>query len=100
VLSITTLDPGLARALEPRTTTPKRRLEAISRLSEAGIPTGVSISPVIPALTDEEMPQILAEAARHGATFAFFIPLRLPHAVAGLFTQWLDAYLPTERKKF
>jgi DNA repair photolyase len=99
VLSVTTLDPGLARSLEPRTSTPKRRLEAISRLSEAGIPTGVSISPVIPALTDEEMPRILAEAKRHGAGFAFFIPLRLPHAVSELFTQWLDVNMPDRKEK-
>ncbi|MCZ7555365.1 MAG: PA0069 family radical SAM protein [Bacteroidia bacterium] len=99
VLSITTLDTRLARALEPRTSTPERRLEAISRLSEAGIPTGVSISPVIPALTDEEMPRILAEAARHGASFAFFIPLRLPHAVASLFTDWLEVHLPDRKEK-
>jgi len=99
VLSITTLDSGLARILEPRTSTPGRRLEAMSKLHAAGIPVGVSISPVIPALTDEEMPQIIREAADHGASFAFFIPLRLPHAVADLFSSWLERHFPDRKEK-
>ncbi len=99
VISITTLDAALARKLEPRTTSPSRRLDAISRLHEAGIPVGVSISPVIPALTDEEMPGIVEEAARHGASFAFFIPLRLPHAVAEIFSDWLDRHYPDRKEK-
>jgi len=99
VLSITTLDADLARRLEPRTSTPQRRLDAMEELHRAGIPVGLSVSPVIPALTDEEMPAIIAEAAKRGAGFAFFIPLRLPRAVEQLFDAWLLEHYPLRREK-
>jgi DNA repair photolyase len=98
-LSITTLEDGLHRILEPRTSTPGRRLKAISVLAEAGIPTAVSIAPVIPGLTDHELPRIVAAAAEAGATAAGYIMLRLPAAVAPLFERWLDAHLPDRKDK-
>lgn len=93
-VSITTLDPAVARAMEPRAPAPKRRLETVRRLSEAGIPVRVMISPVVPALTDHELEAILSEAAAAGAVAASFIPLRLPHEVAPLFKEWLAAHFP------
>ncbi len=93
-LSITTLDPALARAMEPRAASPARRLAAISELSEAGIPVGVMASPMIPGLNDAEMEQILEEAAKAGATSAYTTMLRLPHELGALFTDWLQKYLP------
>jgi DNA repair photolyase len=98
-LSITTLDHRLQRVLEPRTSTPARRLDAISVLAEAGIPTAVSIAPVIPALTDHELPAIVTAAAEAGATAANYITLRLPHAVATLFERWLDLHFPDRKEK-
>ena len=98
-LSITTLDAQLARTLEPRTSTPNMRLRALRELSDAGIPTGVSISPVIPGLTDHELPAILQAAADAGAQGAFFIPVRLPHGVADLFTDWLSTHYPDRSSK-
>ncbi len=94
LLSVTTLDPDLARVMEPRTATPSRRLEVIRELATAGIPVGVNVAPIIPGLTDEEVPRILEAAADHGATFAGYILLRLPGAVEGLFTDWLFRELP------
>ena len=88
-LSVTTLDGNLARIMEPRTSHPSRRLAAIEALAQAGVPAGVMVAPVIPALTDHELPSIIAAAARAGARFAGYIPLRLPHGVAPLFEQWL-----------
>jgi DNA repair photolyase len=99
VFSIPTLKADLAGKLEPRCSVPLRRMRAMSRLREAGIAVGISLSPVIPALTDEEAPAILAMAKESGATFAFFVPLRLPHAVAGLFKEWLERYYPDRRDK-
>lgn len=98
-LSVTTLDRGLQRELEPRTSTPDRRLEAISALADAGIPTAVAIAPVIPGLTDHELPGIVAAAADAGATAANYIMLRLPHAVAPLFERWLDSHFPDRKNK-
>jgi DNA repair photolyase len=94
LVSITTLDPELARRLEPRATVPRRRLAAIARLVAAGVPCGVLVSPVIPGLTDREMEDILASAAQAGATRASHIILRLPLEVAGLFQDWLAAHCP------
>src|SRR5258706_14823093 len=85
VLSITTLDSGLARIMEPRTSTPARRLAAIEALAAAGIPAGVNVAPIIPGLTDSEVPAILRAAARAGAGFAGHTLVRLPHAPKGLF---------------
>ena len=93
-LSVTTLDRNLARTLEPRAATPQRRLDAIRALSDAGIPTGVSIAPVIPVINDAEIEDILAAAAAAGATTAMGLLLRLPLEVAPLFRQWLAVHAP------
>lgn len=94
LLSITTLEAELARRMEPRAATPARRLEAVSLLNEAGIPTSVMAAPVIPGLTDHELPSIVAAAAAHGARDVHAIPLRLPGAVAPVFTAWLEEHYP------
>ncbi|MEW5927489.1 MAG: PA0069 family radical SAM protein [Gemmatimonadota bacterium] len=98
-LSITTLDPKLQRVMEPRTSIPARRLDAIRELADAGIPTGVMVAPVIPGLTDHEMPAILEAAARAGARSAGYVPLRLPFAVKDLFERWLEQHFPDRRNK-
>ena len=98
-ISVTSLDPAIARTLEPRAPQPKRRLEAVRRLAEAKVPVSVSIAPVIPAITDHEMEQLVAAAAEAGATKAFFIPVRLPHEVAPLFRAWLDEHFPDRASK-
>ena len=98
-LSVTSLEKKLQRVLEPRASTPERRLEAIHRLSEAGVPTGVMVAPVIPGLTDHELPAILEAAAKAGARSAGFTPLRLPLGVADLFEQWLDTHFPERKHK-
>jgi DNA repair photolyase len=98
-LSVTTLDDRLYRILEPRTSTPGRRLKAIGLLAEAGIPTAVNIAPVIPGLTDHELPRIVAAAAEAGARAAGYIMLRLPAVVASLFERWLDAHFPDRKDK-
>ncbi|MDP2117137.1 MAG: radical SAM protein, partial [Brevundimonas sp.] len=88
-VSITTLDRGLARAMEPRASTPARRLEAISRLAEAGCPVTVGFAPVIPGLNDHELEAVLEAAARAGATSAMYVTLRLPLEIKDLFREWL-----------
>jgi DNA repair photolyase len=93
-LSITTLAPALARRLEPRTSSPRRRLQAIHTLRQAGIPVGVMLAPVIPVLTDSEMEAILAAAAHAGAGYAGYQLLRLPLEVAELFENWLEQHEP------
>jgi DNA repair photolyase len=98
-LSITTLRNDLKRAMEPRAALPEKRLEAIRRLADAGIPTGVMVAPVIPGLTDHEMPEILERAAEAGAVRAGWIMLRLPHAVKDLFADWLERHFPDRREK-
>jgi len=98
-LSITTLDDGLRRRLEPRAASADLRFDAIARLREAGVPAGVSVAPVIPGLNDHEIPRILARAAEAGAAFASYIVLRLPHGVAGLFQGWLDRHVPDRKAK-
>jgi DNA repair photolyase len=98
-LSVTTLDGGLARRLEPRATQPAGRLEAIAALARAGVPVGVLVAPVIPGLTDHEMPAILAAAAAAGARYAGYVLLRLPHGVADLFDGWLQQHYPERREK-
>lgn len=98
-LSVTTLDPTLQQRMEPRTSTPERRLDAIRRLSEAGVPVGVNVAPVIPGLTDHEVPAILAAAAEAGARWAGFVPLRLPLGVAPLLEQWLETHFPDRKGK-
>ena len=93
-ISLTTLDAGLARAMEPRAPAPLRRLAMIRRLSEAGIPVRVMVSPVIPGLTDHETEAILEAARDAGAVAASSIVLRLPREVAGLFRDWIEATFP------
>jgi DNA repair photolyase len=99
IVSITTLDADLARIMEPRTAQPAARLRAIRELSGAGVPAGVLVSPVIPGLTDHEMPAIVNAAAEAGAQFAGMTPLRLPFAVKDLFQQWLERHLPDRKEK-
>jgi DNA repair photolyase len=96
-VSVTTLDPGLARRMEPRASRPALRLEAIRRLAEAGIPTGVLTAPMIPALNDVELESILEAAARAGARSANYILLRLPLEIADLFSEWLEAHFPDRK---
>jgi DNA repair photolyase len=98
-LSITTLNKELKRVMEPRAALPEKRLEAIRRLAEAGIPVGVNVAPVIPGLTDHEMPEILERAAEAGAISAAWIMLRLPHAVKDLFSDWLERHFPDRKDK-
>lgn len=98
-LSVTTLDTALARTMEPRTSPPPRRLAAVEALAKAGVPAGVLVAPVIPGLTDHELPAIVDAAAKAGARFAGYVPLRLPHAVAPLFEGWLGQHLPERKKK-
>ena len=98
-LSITTLDSKLHRIMEPRASHPRERLRAIERLSSAGIPVGVMVGPVIPGLTDHEIPSILAAAVEAGATFAGHVVLRLPGAVEDLFSSWLKQHFPDRREK-
>ena len=99
ILSITTLDADLSARMEPRAASPTRRLAAIEALSKAGIPTGVMVAPVVPGLTDHEMPSILGAAADAGARFAGFVPVRLPLEVAPLFVDWLERHYPDRRDK-
>ncbi len=98
-ISVTTLDNRLCRKMEPRTSTPEKRLEALARLAAAGIPTSVNVAPVIPGLTDHEMPAIIAAAAECGAAHAGFIMLRLPYALKELFVNWLHTHLPDRAEK-
>jgi DNA repair photolyase len=93
-VSITTLDPALARMLEPRAPTSERRLRTISSLARAGVPVGVSVSPVIPFLNEPELERVLEAAASAGATCAFSVVLRLPWEVNPLFQQWLQQHVP------
>ncbi|HRJ63929.1 PA0069 family radical SAM protein [Brevundimonas sp. UBA2416] len=88
-VSITTLDRGLARAMEPRASTPAKRLEAISRLAEAGCPVTVGFAPVIPGLNDHELESVLEAASKAGATSAMYVTLRLPLEIKDLFREWL-----------
>lgn len=94
MVSVTTLKPELARKMEPRAAAPHRRLETIKRLSEAGIPVGCLVAPVIPALTDDELETILTAVHKAGAEEVGYILLRLPREVAPLFEQWLDNHYP------
>jgi DNA repair photolyase len=98
-VSITTLDMQLARVMEPRASAPPRRLMAINSLAQVGVPVGVMVAPVIPGLTDHEMPAILQAAARAGAQFAGHTIVRLPYSVAELFTNWLKVHYPERKNK-
>jgi DNA repair photolyase len=99
LLSITTIDKDLQRVLEPRASSPARRLEAVEKLAKAGIPVGVMTAPVIPGLTDHELPALLKSSADAGARFAGYTPLRLPFALAGMFEQWLEQHFPDRKNK-
>jgi DNA repair photolyase len=98
-ISITTLDTGLRKIMEPRTSPPAARLEAVRRLAEAGIRVGILMAPIIPGLTDHEIPAVLDAAAKAGAKSAGHVTLRLPHAVAPLFEQWLQTHFPDRKEK-
>ncbi len=98
-LSVTSLDPAIARTLEPRAPHPERRLTAVRRLADAGVPVYVSMAPLIPAVTDHEIDAIVEAAAAAGARGAFFLPVRLPYEVAPLFRAWLDAHFPDRAGK-
>ena len=97
-VSITSLDRELKRTLEPRAASPQSRLAAVRKLAEAGIPVGVMVAPVIPALTDHETEKILAAAAAAGALSASYLMLRLPHEVSPLFAEWLEAHEPLKAR--
>ena len=99
MVSVTSLDPSIAATIEPRAPHPERRLTAVRRLADAGVPVWVSVSPVIPHITDHELEHILERAAESGARGAFFLPVRLPHEVAPLFRAWLDAHYPERAGK-
>ena len=88
-VSITTLDRDLARTMEPRAATPARRLDAVKRLADAGVPVGVGFAPVIPGLNDHELEAVLEAAAKAGATTAMYVTLRLPLEIKDLFQEWL-----------
>jgi DNA repair photolyase len=98
-ISVTSLDPNLQRVLEPRTSPPTARLETIERLRATGIPVGVMVAPIIPGLTDHEVPKILEACAGAGAQFAGYTIVRLPWAVAPLFEHWLDEHFPHRKEK-
>jgi DNA repair photolyase len=98
-ISVTSLDSRLQRVLEPRTSCPEARLDAMRQLRAAGIPTGVMVAPIIPGLTDHEVPRIVEAAARAGAQFAGYTIVRLPWAVASLFEHWLDEHFPDRKEK-
>lgn len=99
MISVTSLDPKIARTVEPRAPHPKRRLAAVAKLRAAGIPAYVSLSPVIPQITDHEMEHIMERAAEAGAMGCFYLPVRLPHEVAPLFRAWLDTHFPDRAGK-
>ena len=98
-ISVTSLDPHLSRLVEPRAPSPAKRLAALGKLVEAGVPAHCSIAPVIPAITDDAMEGIVARAAELGVTSAGWIVLRLPHEVAPLFREWLDTHFPDRKDK-
>jgi DNA repair photolyase len=98
-ISITTLDAELGRSLEPRTSSPEARLRAVRELSAAGVQVRVMVAPVMPGLNDHELGQILAAAKEAGAVGAGYVLLRLPHAVAPIFLDWLDVHRPLAREK-
>jgi DNA repair photolyase len=98
-LSITTLDAGLARRLEPRASLPRHRLEAVERLSAVNVPVGVLVAPVIPGLNEHEIPAILSAARQAGAQRAGYAVLRLPYGVKDIFSDWLSRHLPESRER-
>jgi DNA repair photolyase len=98
-VSITSLDASLAQKMEPRTSLPQHRLAAVEKLHRAGIPVGVMLAPMIPGLTDHEIPAILDAAVQAGAQSAAYVPIRLPFAVKDLFEKWLEHHFPERKDK-
>ncbi len=98
-ISVTSLDPELSAKLEPRCAAPSKRLSALGKLVELGVPVHCSISPIIPAITDEFLESIITSAAARGVTSVGWIPLRLPHEVAPLFREWLAVHFPERASK-
>ena len=98
-ISVTSLDPGVHRTLEPRAPGARKRLAAVKILAEAGVPTHVAIAPIIPHITDHELEAIIEAAAAAGARGVFSIPVRLPHEVAPLFRFWLNEHYPDRAAK-
>jgi DNA repair photolyase len=98
-VSVTSLRDEVQRVMEPRTSTPARRLRAVEELAKAGIPVHVMVAPVVPGLTDHEIPAIVQAAADAGAGGAGYITLRLPHGVKDLFVDWLERHFPDRRDK-
>jgi DNA repair photolyase len=98
-VSVTTLDSSLTPKLEPRASLPQHRLNAIRKLREAGIPVGVLIAPVIPAITDHEIPAIMQAAVDAGAQYAGYVMMRLPYAVKELFENWVGQHFPDRKDK-
>ena len=98
-ISLTTLDDDLWRVMEPRTASPRRRLDAVRQLAEAGVPVGVLTSPIIPGLNDHEIPRLVAAAADAGAQFAGYGMVHLPYGVKDLFADWVEATFPERSSK-
>lgn len=99
MVSVTTLDRGLARRLEPRAASPQRRIETIRAIASAGVPAGLIVSPVIPGLTDAELERVMEAGAEAGARTATYLLLRLPLEIKDLFTEWLRAHAPLREKR-
>ena len=97
-LSVTTLDPKLARAMEPRASTPAKRLEAIRALSRAGVPTAIMTAPIVPAINDSEIERLLDAGAANGAVEAGFVMLKMPFEIKDLFREWLREHFPDKEK--
>lgn len=98
-LSVTTLDSELARKMEPRTSSPRQRLEAVQKLNDAGVPAGVMAGPMILGLNDTELPSIILAAHEAGARWVSYVPLRLPGATADVFCEWLDREVPGKKNR-
>lgn len=98
-ISVTTLDRRLARVMEPRASTPPRRLDALKMLADAGVPTGVMVAPIIPAINDREIEAVLTAAARAGVVEAGYVMLRLPAEIKELFDEWLAEHFPDRRQR-
>ena len=98
-VSVTTLDRGLARQMEPRAPTPQKRLEAIEALNDAGVPAGVMAAPIIPAINDEELETILTRAYSAGAREGSYVVLRLPNELRDMFREWLQVHYPDRLKR-
>ncbi len=99
MVSVTTLDENLSRLMEPRAAVPRRRLEAIAKLSAAGVPVGAMVAPIVPGLTDHEVPAVLKMVKEAGALSAGYVALRLPYAVKDLFAAWLERHFPDRKAK-